>query len=201
MAMPMAIPPSMTQAAPVGGAAPSVVPRADPGTVAIESPMVGTFSTATPNPDSPAFVSVGQAVMSDTVVCMVEAMKVFNEIKAEKSGTWWCSAWSRTECPLSSGRSFSSSSRPKPKKDPTQRLETQRSEPGQAKVPSRCLLSESLCFCVGTLQKFTLWSRDVQACSDRQPRCRSPFASCGPAARWGSRRSVCIQRPTRTRRT
>ncbi len=86
MAMPMAIPPSMTQAAPAGGAAPSVVPPADPGTVAIESPMVGTFY-ATPNPDSPAFVSVGQAVSADTVVCMVEAMKVFNEIKAEKSGT------------------------------------------------------------------------------------------------------------------
>lgn len=61
-------------------------PAADAGMVAIESPMVGTFY-ATPNPDSPAFVSVGQAVSADTVVCMVEAMKVFNEIKAEKAGT------------------------------------------------------------------------------------------------------------------
>jgi len=78
------------QAAPAmalaGGAALAAVPPTDPGTVAIESPMVGTFY-ATPNPDSPAFISVGQAVTADTVVCMIEAMKVFNEIKAEKTGT------------------------------------------------------------------------------------------------------------------
>lgn len=70
----------------LAGGGSAAVPAADPGTIAIESPMVGTFY-ATPNPDSPAFVSVGQAVNSDTVVCMVEAMKVFNEIKAEKTGT------------------------------------------------------------------------------------------------------------------
>jgi len=78
------------QAAPAmalaGAAALAAVPPTDPGTVAIESPMVGTFY-ATPNPDSPAFISVGQAVTADTVVCMIEAMKVFNEIKAEKTGT------------------------------------------------------------------------------------------------------------------
>lgn len=56
------------------------------GLVAIESPMVGTFYSA-PNPDSDPFVSSGSSVSSDTVVCMVEAMKVFNEIKAECSGT------------------------------------------------------------------------------------------------------------------
>lgn len=53
---------------------------------AIESPMVGTFYSR-PNPDSDAFVAVGAAVSPDTVVCLVEAMKVFNEIKAETSGT------------------------------------------------------------------------------------------------------------------
>lgn len=52
---------------------------------AIESPMVGTFYTK-PSPDAKSFVSVGDNVGPDTVVCLVEAMKVFNEIKAEQSG-------------------------------------------------------------------------------------------------------------------
>lgn len=52
----------------------------------IDSPIVGTFYSA-PGPDQPAFVSVGDAVTPETVVCIVEAMKVMNEIKAEKSGT------------------------------------------------------------------------------------------------------------------
>ena len=54
--------------------------------VAIESPMVGTFY-ASPNPDSGPFVSSGSAVSADNVVCLIEAMKVFNEIKAEVNGT------------------------------------------------------------------------------------------------------------------
>jgi len=58
----------------------------DAGLVAVTSPMVGTFYTS-PNPDSPAFVNVGAAVGPDTTVCLIEAMKVFNEIKAEVSGT------------------------------------------------------------------------------------------------------------------
>ncbi|MDX2132368.1 MAG: biotin/lipoyl-containing protein, partial [Planctomycetota bacterium] len=52
---------------------------------AIESPMVGTCYLA-PNPDAAPFVKVGQSVTPDTVVCLIEAMKVFNEIKAEKGG-------------------------------------------------------------------------------------------------------------------
>lgn len=56
------------------------------GLVAIESPMVGTFYSA-PNPDAPPFVQVGTAVSSSSTVCLIEAMKVFNEIKAEVSGT------------------------------------------------------------------------------------------------------------------
>ena len=59
---------------------------ADDGLIAIESPMVGTFYSA-PNPDSDNFVKVGDSISSDSVVCLVEAMKVFNEIKAETSGT------------------------------------------------------------------------------------------------------------------
>jgi acetyl-CoA carboxylase biotin carboxyl carrier protein len=52
----------------------------------IPSPMVGTFYSA-PSPESPAFVKVGQKVTPDTVVCIIEAMKVMNEIKSEVSGT------------------------------------------------------------------------------------------------------------------
>ena len=51
----------------------------------IRSPMVGTFYAA-PDPDSPAFVQVGSQVGPSTVVCVLEAMKVFSEIKAETSG-------------------------------------------------------------------------------------------------------------------
>ncbi|MBZ0070812.1 MAG: acetyl-CoA carboxylase biotin carboxyl carrier protein [Gammaproteobacteria bacterium] len=61
-------------------------PPADDGLVAVESPMVGTFYTAA-NPDSEAFVNVGSQISDGSVVCIVEAMKVFNEIKAEVSGT------------------------------------------------------------------------------------------------------------------
>lgn len=53
--------------------------------VPIRSPMVGTFYSA-PDPDSPPYVKVGDMVGPDTVVCIVEAMKVFNQIPAEVSG-------------------------------------------------------------------------------------------------------------------
>ncbi|MGI6455689.1 MAG: acetyl-CoA carboxylase biotin carboxyl carrier protein [bacterium] len=52
----------------------------------IKSPMVGTFYRS-PSPDSPPFVDVGSAVQNNTVVCILEAMKVMNEIKAGISGT------------------------------------------------------------------------------------------------------------------
>jgi acetyl-CoA carboxylase biotin carboxyl carrier protein len=52
----------------------------------IESPMVGTFYSAA-NPESPPFVAVGADVTPDKTVCIIEAMKIFNEIKAECSGT------------------------------------------------------------------------------------------------------------------
>jgi acetyl-CoA carboxylase biotin carboxyl carrier protein len=51
----------------------------------ITSPMVGTFYSS-PSPDSPAFVEEGKTVNPDTIVCIIEAMKVMNEIKAEISG-------------------------------------------------------------------------------------------------------------------
>lgn len=52
----------------------------------IDSPMVGVFYAA-PNPDSEPFVSVGQTVKKGDIVCIIEAMKIMNEIAAEESGT------------------------------------------------------------------------------------------------------------------
>ena len=52
----------------------------------ITAPMLGTFFSAA-EPDAPALVSEGDVVTPDTVVCIIEAMKVMNEIKAETSGT------------------------------------------------------------------------------------------------------------------
>jgi len=52
----------------------------------IKSPIVGTFY-ATPSPDSEPYVEIGSTVNPQTVVCIIEAMKVMNEIKAETSGT------------------------------------------------------------------------------------------------------------------
>ena len=71
-------------AAPSAGGAPAA--DSDAGLVAITSPIVGTFYAAA-SPDAKAFASVGDKVGPESVVCIVEAMKVFNEIKAEKSGT------------------------------------------------------------------------------------------------------------------
>ncbi len=72
---------------PVGGASVPVVEAAEAGLGdTIDSPMVGTYY-ASSSPESKAFVAVGDHVTADTVVCIVEAMKVFNEIKAETSGT------------------------------------------------------------------------------------------------------------------
>lgn len=66
--------------------APAVAPGGlPPGTEEITSPMVGTFYTAR-NPESPDFVKVGDKVSPDTVVCIIEAMKVFNDITAEIKG-------------------------------------------------------------------------------------------------------------------
>jgi len=87
MQAPMAFAP-----APAAVAAAPAPAAAAPGTAVgvaagagIESPMVGTCYLS-PNPDSAPFVKPGQQVTPDTVVCLIEAMKVFNEIKAEKTG-------------------------------------------------------------------------------------------------------------------
>jgi len=64
-------------ASPAGGGTDGLTP--------IPSPMVGTFYAAS-TPDAKPFVSVGDTVNAETVVCIIEAMKVFNEIKAETAG-------------------------------------------------------------------------------------------------------------------
>jgi acetyl-CoA carboxylase biotin carboxyl carrier protein len=73
-------------AAPAAPAAPAEAAAPAASGKEIPSPMVGTFYTS-PSPESPAFVKVGQKVTPDTVVAIIEAMKVMNEIKAEVSGT------------------------------------------------------------------------------------------------------------------
>jgi len=77
-------------------AAPSLSPAPAPQVTAtvpvvadgieIKSPMVGTFYSS-PSPETPPFVTPGQEVTPETVVCIIEAMKVMNEIKAEVAGT------------------------------------------------------------------------------------------------------------------
>ena len=73
------VPAGTVLAAPVAAAAP-VQALAE-----IKSPMVGTFY-GSPSPEAAPFVSPGQEVTADTVVCIIEAMKVMNEIKAEVAG-------------------------------------------------------------------------------------------------------------------
>lgn len=90
-APPVAVMAQMPQAAPVAppghlaGDATSEPPQRDPNLVEIASPIVGTFYTAS-DPNSPPFVQVGSQVNPDTTVCIIEAMKVFNEIKSEVAG-------------------------------------------------------------------------------------------------------------------
>jgi acetyl-CoA carboxylase biotin carboxyl carrier protein len=67
------------------GSAPAPVAAPASDLIAIESPMVGTLYLA-PNPDSPPFVKPGSSIRPESVICLIEAMKVFNEIKAEKTG-------------------------------------------------------------------------------------------------------------------
>lgn len=82
--------PAPQQAAPAPEAAPapaqeSAAPAAPSGH-SVKSPMVGTFYRA-PSPTAKAFVEVGQSVKAGDVVCIVEAMKMMNQIEADKSGT------------------------------------------------------------------------------------------------------------------
>jgi acetyl-CoA carboxylase biotin carboxyl carrier protein len=74
-----------TKTAPGGEPPPAAKPIESVSMKEIVSPMVGTFYRAA-SPDAPSFVEVGKPVTEETVVCIIEAMKVMNEIKAETSG-------------------------------------------------------------------------------------------------------------------
>ena len=65
---------------------PAAEPAASKKTVEIKSPMIGTFYRS-PDPDTPVFVSVGDKITKGQTVCIIEAMKLFNEIESEVSGT------------------------------------------------------------------------------------------------------------------
>jgi acetyl-CoA carboxylase biotin carboxyl carrier protein len=86
IAAPVMAAPAAVASAPAPAASPAAPAPAKETLPAIESPMVGTFY-ATPGPDKAPFVTVGAKVGPDTTVCLIEAMKIFNEIKAETSGT------------------------------------------------------------------------------------------------------------------
>lgn len=96
-AMPMVAP--MQMQAPMAAAAPAPVPQTPAATpdagpakpevpegTQVKAPMVGTFY-ASPNPESPAFVKVGQEVKAGDTLGIIEAMKMFNQIEAETAGT------------------------------------------------------------------------------------------------------------------
>lgn len=89
---------SMAAPAPVAAHAPAAAPAASApvaapaateapagNTKALKAPMIGTFYRSS-GPDSPAFVQVGDMVEKGQVICIIEAMKLFNEIEAEESG-------------------------------------------------------------------------------------------------------------------
>jgi acetyl-CoA carboxylase biotin carboxyl carrier protein len=93
MAAPMPAPASLPAAPPASAAAPAApaaAPAAPPAAsatnqITIKSPMIGTFYRSA-NPESPLFAEVGDEIKPGKVVCIIEAMKLFNEIEAEISG-------------------------------------------------------------------------------------------------------------------
>jgi acetyl-CoA carboxylase biotin carboxyl carrier protein len=80
--------PLPTNPAPASAAesAAPAAPVAEEGISIVKSPMVGTFYAAA-SPETPPFTKVGEKVGADSIVCIIEAMKVMNEIQAELSGT------------------------------------------------------------------------------------------------------------------
>jgi acetyl-CoA carboxylase biotin carboxyl carrier protein len=89
---PYAPPPVVPAPAPAAAAPPAPVPEAttestvgEPTGHVVKSPMVGTFFRA-PSPSSPSFVELGQHVKVGDVICIVEAMKMMNQIEADKAG-------------------------------------------------------------------------------------------------------------------
>jgi acetyl-CoA carboxylase biotin carboxyl carrier protein len=84
VAAPAAAPAPVAAAAPAA-AAPAAIESAEPAGHAVCSPMVGTFYQSA-SPDAPPFITVGQSINKGDVVCIVEAMKMMNQIEADQSG-------------------------------------------------------------------------------------------------------------------
>lgn len=81
-----AAPAPVAPPAPAVSALPAETPEAAPEGHPVKSPMVGTFYR-TPSPDAKPFVEVGQVVKEGQIICIIEAMKLMNEIECDKSGT------------------------------------------------------------------------------------------------------------------
>jgi len=86
--VPAAMPAPVAAAPPAGAGAPAAAAEPPPGIEGhvVKSPMVGTFYRA-PAPDAKPFVDVGGAVKEGETICVIEAMKLMNEIEADASGT------------------------------------------------------------------------------------------------------------------
>jgi acetyl-CoA carboxylase biotin carboxyl carrier protein len=83
---PEAAPPAPTPAPPAASTpAPAPAPEPEPTTILVKSPIVGTFYESS-SPDTPPFVKVGDAVEPGQVLCIIESMKLMNEIEAEVAG-------------------------------------------------------------------------------------------------------------------
>lgn len=83
---PVAAAPAPVAAAPAPAAAPAAAPASDDSKyVTVKSPIIGTFYRS-PSPDKDPFVSVGDTINAGDTVCIIEAMKLFNEIESEVSG-------------------------------------------------------------------------------------------------------------------
>jgi acetyl-CoA carboxylase biotin carboxyl carrier protein len=88
-ATPVTTPPVAAAAAPAAATAQTAAPPAEPGPSqeghVVKAPMVGTFYRS-PSPDAKPFIEVGQAVKEGDTICIIEAMKLMNEIEADASG-------------------------------------------------------------------------------------------------------------------
>ncbi|MEA5259423.1 acetyl-CoA carboxylase biotin carboxyl carrier protein [Arcicella aquatica] len=80
-----AVAPATSAAAPSAPATPAAAPVVHANRVTIKSPMIGTFYRSA-SPDSPVFVEIGKEITKGKTVCIIEAMKLFNEIESEISG-------------------------------------------------------------------------------------------------------------------
>jgi acetyl-CoA carboxylase biotin carboxyl carrier protein len=83
--LPQMAPPEAPRAAPAAAAAPPAEPPAGQEGHVVKAPMVGTFYRS-PSPDAKAFVEVGQSVKEGQTICIIEAMKLMNEIETDAGG-------------------------------------------------------------------------------------------------------------------